>query len=247
MDQDPAPALTRGLALLHLLEQDGRCSLEHLVAVSGYPKTSVLRLLASMERVGVVERDPVTKRYRALVRLVPSDGHAGDLRAIAAEALPLLAEASGATAELYAWDETMVMVDRCDPEGQGVRVHARVGFHRDLSELDALGQIACVWGGREPAADAWGYVAGRERRLGRARRRELLAAARDSGVARDNDLNGAGVLRLAAPLLDADGTLLGALAVARGWVPDVAATDRRIATLLREHAARAAATGARPA
>jgi DNA-binding IclR family transcriptional regulator len=239
MDQDPAPALTRGLALLRLLEQDGRCSLEQLVASSGFPKTSVLRLLASLEQAGAVGRDPLSKRYRALQRLVPCDEPDSRLRLGVAEVLPALAEATAATAELYVWGDTMVMVDRCEAEGQQLRIQARIGFRRDLSELDALGQIACVWGGHAPAPQAWAYVAGRPKRLSLARRRELLTVARAHGVARDNDLNGYGVLRLAAPLLAADGSLLGALAIARSWVPDAAASDRAITSALRSHAERA--------
>ncbi|MDA3961685.1 MAG: helix-turn-helix domain-containing protein [Planctomycetota bacterium] len=230
MESDPAPALSRGLEVLRLLVRDGRCGLERIAADTGYPKTSVLRLLTSLEHAGVVARDPVSKRYHALQRLVPWQ-HASDWRAAAAAALPALADAVGATAELYRWDATMVMIDRCAPETEGVTIQARVGFERDLRELDALAQIACVWGGHAMPAEPWAYRAGKPLPLDQNEARALLAAAEVTGVARDQDLNAWGVQRCAVPIV-ANGRLLGAVAVARSWVPDPVAAEQHIATAL---------------
>ena len=67
---DPAPALGRGIAILRHLEQEGSCSLEQLARHFRWPKASLLRLTESLRQAGVVVRDPLTKRYRALVQLV---------------------------------------------------------------------------------------------------------------------------------------------------------------------------------
>ncbi|MFA7235915.1 MAG: helix-turn-helix domain-containing protein [Phycisphaeraceae bacterium] len=44
---DPVPALGRGLAPLERLHRQGACSREQLAADSGWPKSSVMRLLRS--------------------------------------------------------------------------------------------------------------------------------------------------------------------------------------------------------
>jgi hypothetical protein len=67
---DPAPALGRGIAILRHLEQQGSCSLEQLARHFRWPKASLLRLTESLRQAGVVVRDPLSKRYRALVHLV---------------------------------------------------------------------------------------------------------------------------------------------------------------------------------
>ena len=233
MENDPAPAIGRGLALLRILERDGRCSLEHVVAVSGFPKTSVLRLLTSLEAAGAVVRDDHTKRYRALLRLVVINDGGPDLRALVADRLPQLAQRVNAAVECYAWDGGMTMVDRCDPADGHIQVRARIGDGRDLIELDAVTQVACVWGDLAVAREAWTYVAGKRKRLTKQWSTQLLDQARETGVARDNDLNEHGILRHACPVLSADGRLLGALAVARTWVPDAKLVDRSIAQALQ--------------
>lgn len=67
---DPAPALGRGIAILRHLEREGSCSLEQLARHFRWPKASLLRLTESLRQAGVVVRDPLSKRYRALVQLV---------------------------------------------------------------------------------------------------------------------------------------------------------------------------------
>lgn len=67
---DPAPALGRGIAILRHLEQQGSCSLEQLARHFRWPKASLLRLTESLRQAGVLTRDPLSKRYRALVHLV---------------------------------------------------------------------------------------------------------------------------------------------------------------------------------
>jgi DNA-binding IclR family transcriptional regulator len=68
---DATPALTRGIALLRLLENGEALSLEAVARQTGWPKSSLSRLLATLAELGLVARDSGHRTHRALMRLVP--------------------------------------------------------------------------------------------------------------------------------------------------------------------------------
>jgi len=214
--ESSAPALQRGLAVLRHLEREGACSLDQLARGLAIPKASLLRLLETLIADGAVARDAAAKRYRALLRLVPC-GDPGDDpgRAVAAR-LPDLAEATGATAEYHAWDgRRLVLVDRAEPEDAQVAVVARIGFERDLAELDALTQVCRAYGGLRRRRH-WVYDAqGARRTLDPEEIRAVDATTRERGWAADLSANTNGVLRHAAPVRDHAERLRGVVALAR--------------------------------
>lgn len=212
---DPAPALTRGLTLLQILEREGASSLDQLTSHSGWPKSSVFRLLHSLEAYGAVERDAATKRYTASLRLVPVAGGEDDLRRAARSELVPLAESCGSSAELFAWDGyQLVMIDRADPEDAQVIVRNRVGTTRSLSELEALSQVVHAWADPESSAPYWAWGTDGRRDLDAAGVAQLIASAR-VGLGDDHLPNGYGIARLAAPIRGGDGGLIGVLSLAR--------------------------------
>ncbi|MEM1447378.1 MAG: helix-turn-helix domain-containing protein [Planctomycetota bacterium] len=230
---EPAPALNRGLTLIRRLAEQGPASLEALAHGTGWPKSSVLRLLRSLEIASAVRRDPVTRRYHPRLQLVPIESPQRSLSERAGPTMDTLSETTAATIELYRWvDGRLTMVDRREPRDAVVCVRARVGDVRDLSELEALAQVVRVWamdGGPRSWSgwnrSLWYWSDGKKRRLSAARRDTVLAEAGKRRVGVDLSINLHGVRRYAVPLFDrpephsdAD-EALGVLAIAQACSP----------------------------
>ncbi|MBI3831605.1 MAG: helix-turn-helix domain-containing protein [Planctomycetes bacterium] len=215
---DPSPALTRGLLLLKRLGADGASSLEHLAHATGWPKSSVFRLLASLEACGAVQRDPADRRYRAALRLVPFAAVEEDLRLRAVAAMQDLVRAAGHTVELFAYSGgALTMLDRRVPEDREVAVRARIGWQPDRSELFALTAAALAWGDPAPAparSRLWYWKNQTRVPLKTAALLKYLNESRARGLAVCLCPNFHGVRRYVAPVFQADGALWGVLSLA---------------------------------
>lgn len=249
---DPSPALTRGLALLQRLGQDGPSSLEQLARRTAWPKTSVLRLLTSLEGFGAVTRDPDDLRYRAALRLVPFAPVADDLRDRAAAAMKALGRTTGHTAEVLAFDgRELSLIDRCEPEQREVYVRARIGWRPDAKEAFALTLVLLAFGLRDektwpkPAA-AWYWKNGRRVPFARAALKKWVARVRGERFAVCLHPNANGVRRYVAPVFSAQGVLWGALSLAAINAPEKGAAHQDLVRKVKE-AARALNTPARTA
>ena len=208
-----APALARGFVLLEDLSSAGPRSLEHLALRHHWPKTSVLRLLLTLEGLGAVMREPTSKRWQAVKRLVPDDRDASE-RARLAALLARLAGDTGGTAEFWVLDGShLVLAARHEPDIGEVTVRARLGFRRDLLEMEATTIIACATASTHPPSGSWVWRNGKRTPVPRAELRGRLAAAAQSGIAWDAEPNPHGVVRVASPWRTA-GRLHGIVAVA---------------------------------
>ncbi|MEX1015776.1 MAG: helix-turn-helix domain-containing protein [Phycisphaeraceae bacterium] len=229
-EADPAPALGRGLALLRRLESDGPLSLERLAAVTGWPKSSVARLLRSLELAGIVAREPATRRYRPLVRLVDAAPAGDRLAAAWAEHAGPLAERLGQTLEWYRFDgQGLVMIDRREPETAVVSVRARIGFRRTLDEFDALTQTALAFGLPQrqwPRRAMWAWINGTRCPVSRAKVRDHVRDVQRHGTAVDLGVNEHSVRRYALAVCDPDRALTGVIAVAQVCSPNEAQPRR---------------------
>lgn len=239
---DPAPALTRGLDLLQRLGRDGPQLLERLAGDAGLPKSSTLRLLAALERSGMAARDPLTRRWHARVVLVPGRDGASEA-ARARQVLADLARTVRHAAELWEWHgDRAVMVDRADPEDASTAVRARIGFERDLREVDAVVLVGFAFGTDGPHWQPV-HVQSRDRAEVRVTRSALsgqVEACRNTGFASDAGLNSNGVRRFAVPWLDAEGGLRAVLAVAQGGGTPPGREDAAIEAALHAAGARLA-------
>lgn len=216
---DPAPAVGRAIALLRYLGGEGGCSLDTLARAHAWPKPSVLRLLRSLALAGLVARDPQTRLWQTLMRLVPSQGPEYLLRAQLAGALPGLADELGHTVELYHYaGATMDLIDRAEPASAGVTVRARIGFQRTFDEAEAVTLIAAAFAQAPSQRRRWRWTrtpGGPERLALDARTFAGLAeSVRSRGMARDAEANEWGISRCAVPIRDEQGVLQGALAAA---------------------------------
>jgi DNA-binding IclR family transcriptional regulator len=219
-----APALTRGVAILRRLERDGPQSLEQLTRQTGYPKTSVARLLKAMEQMGLVCRDSKTRAYRADVALRPINSPRRWLCEHCALTLDTLCEKVTQTVELHQYDSgRLTMIDRREPQDAVVKASARIGWQRDLDELDALTQVVLAFGRcdpLEPATRYWHWKHDRHQSVSLRRLREVVKHAAETGAAVDLGVNSHGVRRYAAPLLTSADQLAAVIAIAEAVNPN---------------------------
>ena len=123
----PAPALARGLQLLDQLAVDGQASLEKLAARNGWPKSSVLRFLQTLEQAGAVLQDPASRHWRALKHLQPLEPPSLPPLEQVRKQLPGLAQGTGHCAELYLWQGNRLrLIDRAEPDSGEWRATSHV-------------------------------------------------------------------------------------------------------------------------
>ncbi|HWQ15581.1 MAG TPA: IclR family transcriptional regulator [Roseiflexaceae bacterium] len=101
-------SVRRAVALLRALAGDAPAlGVSELARRAGLHKSTASRLLATLEREGLVEREPGSDRYRLgfeIARLAGQVTHFGDLRLAARPALLALAEAARETVHLAVRD-----------------------------------------------------------------------------------------------------------------------------------------------
>lgn len=140
-DTSPAPALSRGLVILKLLEQEGSLNLETIKKLTNIPKASLLRLLKTLEDYGCVHRDLSTKKFEARLQLTPLKTENNQFSNARAEVLNDLSEALDSTSEWYEMDgNVLVLRHRNEPELLTLNVTERVGFR--IEKNDKLSPIA---------------------------------------------------------------------------------------------------------
>jgi len=123
-------ALARGLDILELFTHDNpSLSLTEMVAVLNLSKSTIFRILSTLETSGYLERDPGTRRYRPSLKVLQlgfTAINSLEVRQVARPLLELLAQEVDETVSLCVLDGTRVVyVDR-------VRNRAIVGLVLDI-------------------------------------------------------------------------------------------------------------------
>lgn len=232
--KEAAPALTRGLELLGLLARDGQNSLESLVRKTRWPKSSVWRYLQALESAGVVRQNPDNKHWEARQVLRPVDSATNLALENARLQLPQWASESGCCVELYRVDGLrLILMDRAEPEDELVALRARIGFERNLEELDSTALTFFAYHPKaQPDTKIWAWHEGRRLRIGTKIAQMRIEEARQLGWAQDNDFNENGFRRFSRAVLDVN-QLVGVLAIVQRLTPRVERELPRIIKLLK--------------
>jgi DNA-binding IclR family transcriptional regulator len=223
--QSGTQAVDRAAELLvRVVESDHPQAFTALVAATGLPKSTTSRLLAALERQGLLQRDRegAFRPGSVLLRYASHTG-TGDLIALAHPALERLGEKTAETINLAVPRggavEQIAQVDSRYLLGATNWVGLRVPLH-----CSALGKVFLAYG-------AAVLPAGRlERRTAqtitsRADLDEELARVRLRGFAVACDELEPGLVAVAAPVQDRDGVVVAALSVSG---PTVRLADDRI-------------------
>jgi DNA-binding IclR family transcriptional regulator len=196
-------------------------------------KSTVSRLLATLEREGLLERVPETDKYRLgfmLVRLAGQVSHFGDVRAAARPVLVELTESSRETVHLAVLDGDEV-----------INVEQISGPHlvRDTNWVGRRTPLNCVANGKallafRAASDIDRVLAGRLTRFtdrtitDPKRLRVELAKVRERGYAQAIGEIEEGLNAVAAPVRDTAGAVVAAVSISG---PAYRVTADRIAEL----------------
>jgi IclR family pca regulon transcriptional regulator len=213
-------ALERGMLVLSQFDQNHpTLTMTDLIRRTGINKTTMFRILSTLEETGYLERDPVSRSYRPGIRVFALGFTAlssMDIRQLARPSLEALAQKAQLTASLSILDGVdIVYVDR-------IRKQQVVGVVLGLgSRLPAH----CVSMGKAMLAHLRGEDL--ERYLQTAVMqactpntitdpdllREELGRVREAGVAYNVDELAIGLRAVAAPILDSSGQPVAALNV----------------------------------
>lgn len=119
-------SLANAAAVLHWLKNDRHdVAVGELATAMGWPKSSTSRLLSQMQKLGLLERDPVTRRYRVGLMMLELGRHyrAGEPLVEAADAeLVELTRRTGHSTGISLLDGINVVVLRSRPGTHPLRV-----------------------------------------------------------------------------------------------------------------------------
>ena len=215
MKNNRTPALQRGIEILHLLKKKDSLNLEEISHAIDAPKASVLRLLYTLDDMGIIMKDPLTKRYTA--KHVLSRVRASISDAEIQVFLQELAQSSNRRAEFYRTSATGSTIELvATPRQAEVSVSVSVGYLRDwTSELEAVCAVAHAFESSAPQITKAIYPAGKvSKKITSSHARSIINEIKKSGMQIDSTYNSNGVRRLAIALVDPEQTLLGIIALA---------------------------------
>jgi IclR family acetate operon transcriptional repressor len=225
-------SVAKAIRLLDMLgEGPGAFGVSELARMVDMDKSSVSRMLRTLERAGYVEQDPVTQRYTlglALGVLGYKALRRMDLRGAARPLLERLAETTGECAHMAILaDRRAFYIDQVAPE-RGIGVDAPIGTLAPL-HCTALGKALLAF---QPEAILEELIAGMKfepytrRTISSAEGlRSHLSQVRAQLVAFDDEEYSVGVRCIAAPVFRYDGAVSGAIGVSG---PSPRITDARL-------------------
>ena len=234
-------SVDRAVAILDLLAQDGWRAGAEVARELGVHRSTALRLLGTLERHALVERDPRTAKYRLgrrlpqLARVVSGEL---DLRHVARPVCESLAASSGETVTLDVLDgDEIVPIEQST--GSTAFVSVNWLGRRTPVHCTASGKIILAFAA-EPVRQrllAKPLVPLTPRSITDAGELEKqLAAARENGFARTFEELEVGLDAIAAPVFSADGDVVAAIDISgpahrlqAGGGPDLVGLTREAA------------------
>jgi IclR family acetate operon transcriptional repressor len=225
-------SVTKAIRLLNMLgDGSGHFGVSELARLVEMDKSSVSRMLRTLEQAGFVEQDPLTQRY-ALGLNIGVLGYKAlrrmDLRSASRPLLERLAETTNECAHMAILaDGRAFYVDQASP-GRGIGIDAPIGTLAPLY-CTALGKALLAFqleADREDMIQKLSFEPFTRRTVtGPEALKEQLARVRTSHVAYDDEEFSIGVRCMAAPVFRYDGAVVGAIGVSG---PSPRVTDARI-------------------
>lgn len=236
----PAPALDRGIDILEWLQNKEGATLEDLSTSLEIPKSSALRFLATLEKRGILIRDPQNKTYKCRKVLIPLYQDTEEEVFHIRRAVENLCLKSKRTVEYYRPEPSGArMVERLDPSNQEVRILAGVGFFRDWTpELEAVATVSLAFVRLHRLSSRILFFPGKEgpkTPLTPGDAAARVSKARKEGIVVDQYFNNFGVRRMACPVLREE-KLVGILALAEHFIPTRKPTWASCQSLVKEEA-----------
>lgn len=228
-DIPTAPALERGLIILETLQGSGPLSLDQLATQCLIPKSSLLRLLTTLQARGYVQRRNPDKCYLNLVSLITQPPQDRSREEKIQFALEGLCREIGFTTEWYHPQKDYAqLTQRAESQEGAVKIRARIGFQRSWwKELDAVARIGHailpLKVKKEQIKQLTRYQNGNLIPHTATSYRKAMASLDLEQPIFDAEYNSHGIRRMAKAFRDQQGTLMGILAVPMNFQPDAEA------------------------
>jgi IclR family KDG regulon transcriptional repressor len=210
----------------------------------GLAKSTVHRLLATLTLDGLIERDDATGRYRLGLKLYELGAMVSShlvLHEVVTEPLDELRNRTHETVHVSILDAGEVLYIERRESPQTVRVFGRVG-HRNHAHCTSSGKVLLAWmdpDERAALVQERGLPAHTRHTITEPERLEAdLSRVRDRGWATNLDESELGASSVAAPIRDASGAVVAAIAC-------VAPSSRFTRETMRRHASETLAAAAR--
>lgn len=218
--KSPVPALERSMDILELLEQSPKgLSFTEIYTKLKIPKPSVLRILNILhERKYVRQENKIYKLGLKLLTFGLNVQDSLDLRDIARPYLEDLLKSTGETVELFVFDEdSLLVIDKLE-SFNSIRIFAKVGVRFMHLHLDVPGKVALTF---LPEKVRENWLKGQRLKkpgphteyLINKFKKEMLKIKKD-GVFVDTGEMRPEVFRMASPILDHKGELVGVVDIA---------------------------------
>lgn len=206
------------LGLLDVLAQHEALSLAELSRITGHDKTSLFRMMYTLEKNGFVTKD-ADARYSLGLKLVALGGSVVTRRSVIDVARPhlaRLARETGMSAHMGQLAGTRVVTVAVENPGRGLQVTGRVGMSA-RAHSTAMGRALLAGLSEEEYLHlraGFKYIAYTERSVASDEELDrLLAGVRKDGYATDINDRYAGFGGLAAPVFDISGHCIAAAGV----------------------------------
>lgn len=215
------PAVDRAIRILALLRTEGRpMTIAEIGDATRLHKSSVHKLLVTMHYHGLLDRDPLTKRYSLGVALSEYGRialNSLDVRHAAKPFLRALVDLSGETAALSIMRDTKMTLVEVEESLSQIRVALSVGMHAPATTTSNGKAVLAYL--PEPRVQEILKVEGLPAMTKKSITkpgsfRADLAAVRARGYATDFEEYHEGITGASAPVFDARGLVIGALSVA---------------------------------
>jgi DNA-binding IclR family transcriptional regulator len=235
--------------LLHLGQTRSEVGVTQLASALSLNKATVYRLLSAMQKFELIEKNPETEKYRLGLKLHELGSQAVQSRSLQSEAhryLLELATESGETVTLAApLSGGVVCLDRVDAPSTAITVRTPIGA-RFSAHSTAIGKAVIAY---LPEAELDALLLGngltRHTPFTLVRMPDLkenLAQVRHRQVSIDNQERERGLSGVAAPILSAEGRLIGSVGMAGPTLRFRGHELRQKISLVRAAAAKIAAS-----
>jgi DNA-binding IclR family transcriptional regulator len=213
-------SVRRALSVLDLFSvEHPELSLAEMARCMDVHKSSVLRILATLESAGLVAKDGRTGKYRLGLKILELAGRVlsrYDLRTVAGPYMEELARTSGEIIHLSIRDGDQIVYLDKKGQGQVLTVATRIGG-RHPAYASAMGKVLLA--GMPPEESE--ALIGSSPRVAltphtitdAAVLAEELARVRSAGYALDNEESFPGISCVAAPIRDRSGRVVAAISV----------------------------------
>lgn len=212
----PAPALERGIRALQLLSEHCEMSLDELSQNLKVPKASMLRMLNTLIKMGLVDKFS-NKTYQSKVKFLKLDDQEIRHRKTIESVLEELCQLVLFTVEWYTANDLGMVIEVSKWPNPERRIVAGEGFVRAWqSELDAVALLgyAFFYRGEAQFRGCWGYNSNGERvRYGEQKSQQMVSKTVKKQSAFDENFNLNGVRRMAKVVFEKEKPI-GVLAIA---------------------------------